>query len=73
MEGRVRVSNKDASENIKLTVVVMLVRAVGVAPLWKDSAVFCILASQIPAHEGFRVCAGMSLRARLPDVVGEKS
>ena len=43
---------------VKRTVVVMLVRAVGVAPPWKDSAVFCIVSLRIPARDDFKDCGG---------------
>lgn len=36
----------------------MLVRAVGVTPLWKDSAVFCIVASRVLAWGDFKVRGG---------------
>ena len=36
----------------------MLVRAVGVAPLWKDSAVLCIAGSRGLARDGFKASGG---------------
>ena len=36
----------------------MLVRAVGGAPLWKESAELCIMGSRAPARDGFEVCGG---------------
>ena len=36
----------------------MLVRAVGVAPLWKDSAVLCIVSLRVPARGDFKDCGG---------------
>lgn len=46
------------SGGTKRTVVVMLVRAVGVAPLWKDSAALCIAGSRVLARIDFGVCGG---------------
>ena len=40
------------------TVVVTLVRAVGVAPLWKDSATLCIVGSRALARGDFKVGGG---------------
>ena len=40
------------------TVVVMLVRAVGVAPLWKESAVLCIVGSLVLARDDSKGCGG---------------
>ena len=40
---------------MKRTLVVMLVRAVGVAPLWKDSAALCIAGSRVLARNDFGV------------------
>jgi hypothetical protein len=48
----------ERKEGTKHTVVVMLVRAVGGAPLWKESAVLCIVGSRAPARDGFEVCGG---------------
>ena len=42
----------------KRTVVVMLVRAVGVVPLWKDSTAFCMAGSRVFTRGGFGVCCG---------------
>ena len=36
----------------------MLVRAVGGAPLWKESAVVCIVGSRMPARDDFEVWVG---------------
>ena len=36
----------------------MLVRAVGVAPLWKDSAALCIVAARVLVWGDFKVCGG---------------
>ena len=43
-------------EGMKRTVVVMLVRAVGITPLWKDSAVFCMATSCVLSWGGLEVC-----------------
>ena len=48
----------ERAEDVKRTVVVILVRAVGVAPLWKDSAVFCIMDSRTLARDDFKVGGG---------------
>ena len=50
--------NASWREGAKHTVVVMLVRAVGVAPLWKDSAVFCIVGPRVPVRDDLKVCGG---------------
>lgn len=49
-------SRRDGST--KHTVVVMLVRAVGVVPLWKDSTAFCMAGSRVFTRDGFGVCCG---------------
>jgi len=72
------------TEGMKRTLVVILVLAVGVAPLWKDSAVLCIMDSRALAGDDFKVgggsVAGYTMvclfRTRgcyLADVVDEKS
>ena len=43
---------------MKLTVVVMLVRAVGVAPLWKESGALCIMGFRALARVDFKVGGG---------------
>jgi len=48
----------ERAEGVKRTVVVILVRAVGVAPLWKDSAVFCIIDSRVLARDDFEAGGG---------------
>ena len=48
----------EQEEDTKRTVVVKLVRAVGGGPLWKESAVVCILSTLAPARGDFKVCGG---------------
>ena len=36
----------------------MLVRAMGVTPLWKDSTVFCIVGPPVPVQDDLKVCSG---------------
>jgi len=43
---------------VKRTVVVMLVRAVGVTPFWKDSAALCIVGSLVPTRDDLGVGGG---------------
>ena len=46
-------SSREREKGIERTAVTTLVRAVGGAPLWKESAVLCILGSVGPAGGGF--------------------